>query len=97
MEFRFFFFLLFSMVYICVCMCFPCIVARQRLGERSRCNEYVHNNRRIVGRIVFSAVHVISKKNMPLSDPSQVCEAHVRLNRVVNCEHALEYAHFWFN
>jgi hypothetical protein len=40
----------------------PLIVARQRLGRNVPRNEYTCNNRRIVGRIVFNAAHVVSKK-----------------------------------
>jgi hypothetical protein len=42
---------------------YPPIVARQRLGKNvNRGNECTCNNRRIVGRVVFSAVRVISGK-----------------------------------
>jgi hypothetical protein len=41
-------------------------VARQRLGK----NEYTCNNRKIVGRGVFFAVSVVSKKSRRLVVPS---------------------------
>jgi hypothetical protein len=48
----------------CVCLCIHPIVAKQRLGKSPliRGNEYTRNNRRIVGRVVFSAARVVSRK-----------------------------------
>jgi hypothetical protein len=42
----------------------PPIVARQRKGKKKgyRGNEYARNNRRIVGRVFFYAVCVVSRK-----------------------------------
>jgi hypothetical protein len=47
---------------ICLCVYDP-IVARQRLRKKHyRGNEYTRNYRRIVGRVYFYAVRVISRK-----------------------------------
>jgi hypothetical protein len=49
------------------------MVARQRLGKRSyRGNEYTRNNR-IVGRVVFYVVRVISQGNRRLVLPRTFC------------------------
>jgi hypothetical protein len=55
----------------CLCVCVsPVIVARQRLGksspiatrQRYRGNEYIRNNKRNVGRVVFNVARVVSRK-----------------------------------
>jgi hypothetical protein len=42
----------------------PLIVARQRLGEHVPAATNTRNNRRIVGRVIFYAVRVLSKKSL---------------------------------
>jgi hypothetical protein len=45
----------------------PTIVARQRLGKNFyRGNEYTRNNKRIIGRVIFYAAHVVSKESRRL-------------------------------
>jgi hypothetical protein len=41
---------------------YPLIVARQRLEQTFRGNEYTQNHRRIVGSVVFHAIRVVSRK-----------------------------------
>jgi hypothetical protein len=41
--------------------------------KRNGGNEYTRNNRRIVGRVVFSAVHVVSKESRRLILPRTFC------------------------
>jgi hypothetical protein len=60
-----------------VCMCIPPIVARRKLGKmirsffaRQRLGKHVPaatnacNNRRIIGRFIFCAIHVLSKESL---------------------------------
>jgi hypothetical protein len=47
---------------LCVFVCVSSIVARQRPGISFTSATNTRNNRRIVGRIVFIAVHVVSRK-----------------------------------
>jgi hypothetical protein len=45
---------------LCVCLCIPLIVARQRLGRNV--TAVTRNNRRTVGHVVFSVARVVSRK-----------------------------------
>jgi hypothetical protein len=47
---------------LCVCKCIPPIVARH--GEHVLAATNTRNNRRIVGCVVFCAVHVVSKESL---------------------------------
>jgi hypothetical protein len=50
---------------------YPPIVARQE--QRSRCNEYTPNNRKIIGHVVSYAVRVLSKESGLLILPGISC------------------------
>jgi hypothetical protein len=49
---------------LCVCMCIPSVPARQRLGKLVPAALNTCNSRRIVGRVVFCAIRVISKDSL---------------------------------
>jgi hypothetical protein len=62
-------------VWVCVCVCVcvrarvrpsvrPSIIIKQGLGEHVRAATLARDNRRIIGRIIFFAVRVISKKRL---------------------------------
>jgi hypothetical protein len=48
---------------LCICMCILPIVARQRRGTHFPAATNTCNNRRIIGRVVFCAVRVVSKES----------------------------------
>jgi hypothetical protein len=53
---------------------YPPLVTRQRLGKKCyRGNKYTRNNRRIVGRVVFFTIRVVSRKSMLLVLPRTSC------------------------
>jgi hypothetical protein len=49
---------------LCVPMCNPPVVARQRLGKHGPTKTNERNNRKIVGRVIFYAVGAISKESL---------------------------------
>jgi hypothetical protein len=51
-------------VSLCVCMCIRPIVARQRLRNRVSAVTNTCNSRRIVGRVIFCAIRVLSKESV---------------------------------
>jgi hypothetical protein len=54
-------------------MCIPLIVAGQRLGKYVPAAANTHNNRRIVGDVVFYAACVVSKESGGLTLPRTSC------------------------
>jgi hypothetical protein len=52
---------------------YPPIVARQRLGKNVTATTNTRSNRTVVGRVVFYAVHVISKGSRVLVLPITSC------------------------
>jgi hypothetical protein len=52
---------------------YPFIVARQRLGGNVTAATNTRSNRRIVGRVVFSAVHVVWRESRRLLLPITSC------------------------
>jgi hypothetical protein len=59
--------------FICLYVC-PPIAARQRIEKkRYRGNEYTRGNRRIVGRVVFYAIRVVSKESRRFVLPRTSC------------------------
>jgi hypothetical protein len=46
------------------CICIPLIIPRQQLGKHVPPAKKSHKNRGIVGRVVFYAVRVVSKKSL---------------------------------
>jgi hypothetical protein len=54
-----------SLPSVCVSVCvFPLIVARQRLCKHVPATTNTRNNRRIIGRVVFYAIRVVSKESL---------------------------------
>jgi hypothetical protein len=51
---------------LCVCMCIPLIVAKQRLGKHVPVKTKTHNNRTIGGAVVFYAIRAVSKESRQL-------------------------------
>jgi hypothetical protein len=47
-----------------VSVCVPSIVARQRLGKHVSVETTTRNNRRIVERVIFYAIRVLSKESL---------------------------------
>jgi hypothetical protein len=63
-----------SLPSVCMYIWYPTTVAGQRLGKKCyRGNEYTRNNRRLVRRVVFYAVHVVSKESRRLVLPRTSC------------------------
>jgi hypothetical protein len=48
---------------LCVCICIPLIVARQRLGKYIPAAMNARNNRRNFGLVIFYVIRVMSKKS----------------------------------
>jgi hypothetical protein len=47
-----------------VCICIPLIVARQRLGNHVLAATNTRKNIKIIRRVIFYAVHVLSKESL---------------------------------
>jgi hypothetical protein len=50
---------------VSVCV-FPLLLLGNGSLNMFRCNEYTRSNRKIVGRVIFYAVHVVSKESRRL-------------------------------
>jgi hypothetical protein len=70
--------LLKSLPSVCVCICIPPFVARQRLGKQYPAATNTRNIRRIVGRVVLHAIHVVFKESMRFVLPRISCYFYVR-------------------
>jgi hypothetical protein len=64
-------------------MCIPLIFARQRLGKHVPVAINTRKNRRIVGRVVFYAVRVVSKESTRLVLPRTSCLVYHETHKIV--------------
>jgi hypothetical protein len=53
-----------SLPSVCVSMCVPVLVSRQRLGKHVPAVKNIRNNKGIVGRVVFYLVRVLSRESL---------------------------------
>jgi hypothetical protein len=59
---------------VCVCLCIPPIVARQRLGKKVSALTNIHATiKELSERVVFYAVRVVSKESRELVLPRTYC------------------------